>query len=82
MNHIILTYMFEYAGVDPKTGNEMYYKNDGTNETTTLTSEAQKVMNEGIMIRKKVEGGLTLAEKWKFIDLNLTVTYSLGGGRE
>ena len=70
-------YMFEYAGVDPKTGNEMYYKNDGTNETTTLTSEAQKVIVGHH--DPKVEGGLTNFVKWKFIDLNLTLTYSLGG---
>ena len=69
--------MFEYAGVDPKTGNEMYYKNNGTNETTTLTSEAQKVIVGHH--DPKVEGGLTNFLKWKFIDLNLTLTYSLGG---
>lgn len=70
-------YMYEYAGVDPQTGNEMYYKNDGTNETTTNVAEAKQVIVAHH--DPKVEGGLTNFLKWKFIDFNLTLTYSLGG---
>ncbi|MCS2582126.1 hypothetical protein NXX18_20655, partial [Bacteroides fragilis] len=47
-------------------------------DTITLTSEAQKVIVGHNDL--KVEGGLTnFRQKWKFIDLNLTLTYSLGG---
>ncbi|MBM6807374.1 TonB-dependent receptor [Bacteroides caecicola] len=70
-------YMYEYAGVDPQTGNEMYYKNDGTNETTTNVAEAKQVIVAHH--DPKVEGGLTNYLKWKFIDFNLTLTYSIGG---
>lgn len=40
-------YMYEYAGVDPKTGLESYYINDGTEnarQTTTDVSKAKKVI--------------------------------------
>lgn len=70
-------YMFEYAGVDPQTGNEMYYKNDGSGETTTQVNEVRKVIVGHH--DPKVEGGLTNFMKWKFIDFNFTLTYSIGG---
>ena len=70
-------YMFEYAGIDPQTGNEMYYKNDGSGETTTQVNEVRKVIVGHH--DPKVEGGLTNFMKWKFIDFNFTLTYSIGG---
>ena len=70
-------YMFEYAGVDPQTGNEMYYKNDGSGETTTQVNEVRKVIVGHH--DPKVEGGFTNFMKWKFIDFNFTLTYSIGG---
>jgi hypothetical protein len=73
-------YMYEYAGVDPKTGNELYYINDGTENsrnTTTEVSEANKVIVGSH--QAAVEGGLTNNLRWKFIDLGFTFTYSIGG---
>jgi hypothetical protein len=72
--------MYEYAGVDPKTGNELYYINDGTENsrnTTTEVSEANKVIVGSH--QAAVEGGLTNNLRWKFIDLGFTFTYSIGG---
>ncbi len=73
-------YTREYAGVDPNTGNELYYLNDGTEharETTTDDTKARRV-NVG-KHDPDVEGGLTNFLKWKFIDFNFTLTYSIGG---
>ena len=71
---------YEYAGVDPATGMEMYYINDGTengrNTTTDLTQANRTIIGNP---DPKVQGGLTNFIKWKFIDVNLTLTYQLGG---
>lgn len=73
-------YLYEYAGVDPQTGDELFYINDGTENarnTTSNISEANKVI-----VAKHdpiVEGGLTNNFRWKFIDLGFTFTYSIGG---
>ena len=73
-------YLYEYAGVDPKTGKESFYLNDGTENarnTTTEISKAQKTIVG--KHQPAIEGGLTNNLKWKFIDLGFTFTYSLGG---
>lgn len=72
-------YAYEYAGVDPQTGKELYYINgeDGSRETTTNSAAANKTIIGSI--EPKVQGGLTNYISWKFIDFNLTLTYSLGG---
>lgn len=73
-------YAYEYAGVDPETGKESYYINDGTDNsrnTTTKSSEAKKVIIGSV--EPKVSGGLTNFVSWKGIDLNFTFTYSFGG---
>ena len=72
-------YAYEYAGVDPQTGKELYYINgeDGSRETTTNSAAANKTIIGSI--EPKVQGGLTNYVSWKFIDFNLTLTYSLGG---
>lgn len=73
-------YAYEYAGVDPATGKEQYYVNDGTDkarETTTEAAKANKVIIGNA--DAKFQGGLTNTLSWKFIDLSFTFTYSLGG---
>ena len=73
-------YLYEYAGVDPQTGKEMFYLNDGTENarnTTTNISEAKKTIVG--KHQATLEGGLTNNLRWKFIDLGFTFTYSLGG---
>lgn len=73
-------YMYEYAGVDPETGLESYYINDGTEnarKTTTNVAEANKTIVGHH--EPALEGGLSNFIKWKFIDFNFTLTYKLGG---
>jgi len=73
-------YVLEYAGVDPQTGNESYYLNDGTSNARTITTDASKAQR--IVADKHdptVEGGLTNYVKYKFVDFNMTITYSFGG---
>lgn len=73
-------YGYEYAGVDPKTGNELYYLNDGTanaRNTTTNANEAKKVILGNA--EAAIAGGITNNLRWKFIDLGFTFTYQLGG---
>lgn len=73
-------YVYEYAGVDPQTGKEMYYINDDSENarnTTTDISQANKVI-----VGKHeagIEGGLSNTIRWKFIDFGLNFTFSLGG---
>ena len=70
-------YLYEYAGVDAQTGKEMFYTNDGTGNTTTNISEAQKTIVG--KHEAAIEGGFTNNFKWKGFDLGFTFTYSLGG---
>ncbi len=70
-------YTYEYAGVDPETGKELYYMNDGTDATTTEYAKANKTI-----VGKHdptIEGGLTNTLRYKFIDFGMTLTFSLGG---
>lgn len=73
-------YAYEYAGVDPKTGKESYYINDGSENsrnTTTDHTKANKIIIGSA--EPTVSGGLTNFVSWKDIDLNFTFTYSFGG---
>lgn len=72
-------YAYEYAGVDSETGKEMYYVNRETegDRTTVNPSEAQRVVIGHA--EPTIQGGLTNFFSWKYFDLNLTFTYSLGG---
>ena len=73
-------YGYEYAGVDPQTGKELYYINDGTanaRNTTTDVNKAQRVVignNQAAL-----QGGISNTMRWKFIDFGFTFTYQLGG---
>ena len=70
-------YLREWAGVDPKNGAPLWYKNDGSGETTSNYSEAQQVMTEATS--PKLFGGFNTTLTWKNIDLNASFGYSLGG---
>ena len=73
-------YLYEYAGVNPETGNEWYYINGDGADAREKTEDLTKV-NKVIVGKPDpvVQGGLTNFVKWKFIDFNMTLTYSLGG---
>lgn len=73
-------YGYEYAGVDPQTGKESYYLNNGQSNarsTTTNTNQAKKVIIGHH--EPAVEGGFSNNITWKFIDFGLNFTFSLGG---
>jgi TonB-linked SusC/RagA family outer membrane protein len=73
-------YAYEYAGVDPETGTECYYINDGSANARNTTTDVNKA-NKVIIGKHQagIEGGLTNNITWKFIDFGFTLTYSLGG---
>lgn len=73
-------YGYEYAGVDPQTGNELYYINDGTanaRKTTTDVTKANKTIIGNP--EAKLEGAISNTLKWKFIDFGFNFTYQIGG---
>lgn len=72
-------YLYEYAGVDPDTGKESFYKNKGNNprETTTNVGEASRIIAD--KVDPLVQGGITNNFSYKDFDLGFTFTYSLGG---
>lgn len=75
-------YGYEYAGVDPATGKESFYLNDGTadaRKTTTDPSKAHKVIIGNH--ETSLEGGLSNNLTWKFIDFGLNFTFSLSAAR-
>lgn len=73
-------YGYEYAGVDPETGLESYYINDGTEnarKTTTDVNKAQRVILGSS--QADIQGGISNNMRWKFIDFGFTFTYQIGG---
>jgi TonB-linked SusC/RagA family outer membrane protein len=76
-------YVKEFAGVDPSSGNALYYKNtedENGNLDRTLTqdvNEAQAVPYK--QVDPKISGGLTNILSYKWFDLAFTLSYSLGG---
>lgn len=70
-------YLREWAGVDPKNGAPLWYKNDGSGETTSNYSEAKQVMTEATS--PKLFGGFNTSLTWKNIDLNASFGFSIGG---
>lgn len=70
-------YLREWAGVDPKNGAPLWYKNDCSGETTSNYSEAKQVMTEATS--PKLFGGFNTSLTWKNIDLNASFGFSLGG---
>lgn len=70
-------YLREWAGVDPKNGAPLWYKNDGSGKTTSNYSEAKQVMTEATS--PKLFGGFNTSLTWKNIDLNASFGFSLGG---
>lgn len=72
-------YAYEYAGVDPETGRESFYRNvEGhEREITTNVSTAKMVALD--KVDPTIQGGLTNNFTYKDFDLGFTFTYSFGG---
>ena len=72
-------YGFEYAGVDPATGMERFYKNTPGHERELTTNQADARMVLIGKVDPTVQGGLTNNLAWRGFDLGFTFTYSFGG---
>lgn len=76
-------YVKEFAGVDPSTGKGLYYLNtqdEKGNYNREMTDDASKA--QAIPYKSadpKISGGFTNILSYKWFDLGLTFTYSLGG---
>lgn len=76
-------YLHKYAGVDPETGESLFYKtttnDDGTETTTTVTnpSEASYYLCGGSMAQWY--GGFGTSFAWKGLDFSCSFAYQLGG---
>ena len=77
-------YLFDYAGVDPETGGELYWKNTTDNagnvtgrELTSNFAEAdQYEMGDAL---PDMTGGLRTTFRWKGLDLNIQTAFQIGG---
>jgi TonB-linked SusC/RagA family outer membrane protein len=69
--------MKEYAGVDPETGKQMWYKGtEGTETTTSYNLAGKRYMGAA---DPKVYGGLSSTLKYHNFDFSFQFKYSLGG---
>ncbi|MEC4113717.1 SusC/RagA family TonB-linked outer membrane protein [Myroides pelagicus] len=69
-------YMPEWAGVDPQTGQAMWYNLDGT-KTTVYNAEAQSKFH-GASALPKYTGGANLDVRYKGLFLNAMLTFAGG----
>lgn len=76
-------YLREYAGVDPETGNALYYENkldENGNYTKDLVTDPSKANPIPLKdITPTISGGFMNIFKYKFIDLSFNISYSFGG---
>lgn len=74
-------YLIEFAGINKETGVPQYYVNDparpGSREITEDYTAATRILYKSA--DPKLVGGFTNTFRYKFLDLNFTWTYSLGG---
>lgn len=68
--------MKEYAGVDPETGDPMWYLNEEGNETTkNYNAAAKRYLGSP---NPDFAGSISTSLRWKGLDLSLQMNYSLG----
>ena len=76
-------YQASYAGIDPKTGKQMWYKLDAngnvTKETTTEYSDALKHRIEHALLNAPFSGGVQMGVTWKK-QLSLTMDWTFLAG--
>ncbi|AXY74291.1 TonB-dependent receptor [Paraflavitalea soli] len=72
-------FLREWAGVDPATGNPMWYKTaaDGKKETTTTYSQGTQYYAGSSL--PDVTGGVTSSLSYKEVELSFVFAYSIGG---
>ena len=77
-------YLFDYAGVDPETGGERYWKNTTDSEgnvtgrelTSNFAEANQYEMGDAL---PDMTGGLRTTFRWKGLDLNIQTAFQIGG---
>lgn len=77
-------YLFQYAGVDPETGNETFWKDvtdaegnvTGRERTTKFAEATQYECGDAL---PDVTGGLRMTFRWKGLDLTVAAAYQIGG---
>ena len=77
-------YLFDYAGVDPETGGELYWKNTTDSEgnvtgrelTSNFAEANQYEMGDAL---PDMTGGLRTTFRWKGLDLNIQTAFQIGG---
>ena len=69
--------MKEYAGVDPETGEAMWYLNEEGDETTkNYTQAAKRYLGSP---NPDFAGSISTSLSWKGLDLSVQMNYSVGG---
>jgi TonB-linked SusC/RagA family outer membrane protein len=69
-------YLPKFAGVDPQTGEALFYKKAGSTETTTMVNDAeQQIVGSA---DPKFYGGIGTSISFKGFDLSVDGSYSLG----
>lgn len=77
-------YLFDYAGVDPDTGNELFWKNTTDSEgnvtgrelTSNFAEANQYEMGDAL---PDMTGGLRTSFRWKNLDINVQTAFQIGG---
>lgn len=77
-------YLFQYAGVDPETGNETFWKDvtdadgnvTGRERTSNFAEATQYECGDAL---PDVTGGLRMSFRWKGLDLTVAAAYQIGG---
>ena len=77
-------YLFDYAGVDPETGGELYWKNTTDSEgnvtgrelTSNFAEANQYEMGDAL---PDMTGGLRTSFRWKNLDINVQTAFQIGG---
>ena len=72
-------YMAKYAGVDEKTGEALYYKDDKDGKTTTTTNASEATMHLCGSALPSTYGGFGTSVEFKGFDFSMDFTYQLGG---
>lgn len=72
-------FLREWAGVDPNTGNPLWYRTtaDGKKETTTSYSQGTQYYAGSSL--PDITGGFTTALSYKEVELSFVLSYSIGG---
>ncbi|MEG0892068.1 MAG: TonB-dependent receptor [Bacteroidales bacterium] len=84
-NSIYDYYLFEFAGVDPKTGRSLWYQDvkdkDGNITETKTTDDTSKASYRENGKHGLVDfyGGISTSFAWKGIDLSVQCAYQIGG---